>query len=288
MRISSSSCRVSAACAAGASSSAWDQDRARPSYAARGRGARPICLGADDGQPSPRTCFAGAPRQRPRTRRRGERLRQPPAVRAGRGFRALRPNVRRRPAPARCRGRGACFCAARECLYPQAQTVMVHPGPLCEELEGRFRPGFFNGVSTVVLKLFNVVQPVAAVFGKKDYQQLAVVRQMVRQLDLPIEIVAGETARERDGLAMSSRNAYLSPAERVEAPRLYRVLQAVSSGKATAAQAFDELAAAGWKPDYIEVRRRADLKVPRAGEPEVVVLGAGRLGRTRLIDSLEF
>jgi len=180
------------------------------------------------------------------------------------------------------------FAPAENVLYPQAQTVMVHPGPLGEELEGRFRPGFFNGVSTVVLKLFNAVQPAAAVFGKKDYQQLAVVREMVRQLDLPIEIIAGDTVREADGLAMSSRNAYLSPAERVEAPRLYRALQAVSSGKATTAQAFDELAAAGWKPDYIEVRRRADLKVPRAGEPEVVVLGAGRLGRTRLIDSLEF
>src|SRR6185295_9946297 len=114
------------------------------------------------------------------------------------------------------------FAPAENLLYPQAQTVLVHPGPRGEELEGRFRPGFFNGVSTVVLKLFNAVQPAAAVFGKKDYQQLA----MVRQLDLPIEIVAGETAREPDGLAMSSRNAYLSAAERVEAPRLHRVLQA--------------------------------------------------------------
>ncbi len=180
------------------------------------------------------------------------------------------------------------FAPAENVLYPQAQTVMVHPGPLGEELEGRFRPGFFNGVSTVVLKLFNAVQPGAAVFGKKDYQQLAVVREMVRQLDLPVEIVAGETAREPDGLAMSSRNAYLSAAERVEAPRLHRVLQAVASGTATSRQAFDELAAAGWKPDYIEVRRRADLKVPRAGERELVVLGAARLGRPRLIDNLEF
>jgi len=110
------------------------------------------------------------------------------------------------------------FAPAENLLYPQAQTVLVHPGPLGEELEGRFRPGFFNGVSTVVLKLFNAVQPAAAVFGKKDYQQLAVVREMVRQLDLAVEIVAGETAREPDGLAMSSRNAYLSAAERAEAP----------------------------------------------------------------------
>jgi pantoate--beta-alanine ligase len=180
------------------------------------------------------------------------------------------------------------FAPAENVLYPQAQTVTVDPGPLGEELEGRFRPGFFNGVSTVVLKLFNAVQPAAAVFGKKDYQQLAVVRQMVRQLDLPIEIVAGETAREPDGLAMSSRNAYLSASERAEAPRLHRVLQAVSIGKATGRQAFDELVAAGWKPDYVEVRRRADLKVPGTGERERVVLGAARLGATRLIDSLEF
>ena len=180
------------------------------------------------------------------------------------------------------------FAPAENVLYPQAQTVMVHPGPLGEQLEGRFRPGFFNGVSTVVLKLFNAVQPAAAVFGKKDYQQLAVVRDMVRQLHLPIEIVAGETAREADGLAMSSRNAYLSAAERAEAPRLHRTLKAVSSGAKTSAEAFSELAAAGWKPDYVEVRRRADLAVPQAGERELVVLGAARLGGTRLIDNLEF
>ncbi|HEY7239788.1 MAG TPA: pantoate--beta-alanine ligase [Burkholderiales bacterium] len=180
------------------------------------------------------------------------------------------------------------FAPGEHVLYPQAQSVIVHPGPLGEELEGRFRPGFFDGVSTVVLKLFNAVQPAAAVFGKKDYQQLVVVREMVRQLDLPIEIVAGETEREPDGLAMSSRNAYLSAAERLEAPRLHRVLQAVSSGKATSRQAFDELAAAGWRPDYVEVRRRVDLGAPKAGEHELVVLGAARLGATRLIDNLEF
>ena len=180
------------------------------------------------------------------------------------------------------------FAPAEDVLYPRAQTVIVHPGPLGEELEGRFRPGFFDGVSTVVLKLFNAVQPTAALFGKKDYQQLVVVRDMVRQLDLPIGIVAGETEREPDGLAMSSRNAYLSADERAEAPRLHRVLHAVSTGRAKSRQAFDELAAAGWKPDYVEVRRRADLAIPGPGERELVVLGAARLGRTRLIDNLEF
>jgi len=180
------------------------------------------------------------------------------------------------------------FAPAENVLYPRPQSVIVHPGPLGEELEGRFRPGFFNGVATVVLKLFNAVRPAAAVFGKKDYQQLAVVREMVRQLDLPIELVACETAREADGLALSSRNAYLSAAERVEAPRLYRMLQAVSTRTKSSSEAYDELARAGWKPDYVEVRRRADLAVPQASDRELVVLGAARLGGTRLIDNLEF
>jgi len=180
------------------------------------------------------------------------------------------------------------FAPAESALYPRPQSFIVHPGPLGEDLEGRFRPGFFDGVATVVLKLFNAVGPAAAVFGKKDYQQLAVVREMVRQLDLPIEIIAGETAREPDGLAMSSRNAYLSAAERAEAPRLHRVLREVTVKKITPGQAMRQLAAAGWKPDYVEVRRRADLEVPRGAEREIVVLGAARLGSTRLIDNLEF
>ena len=180
------------------------------------------------------------------------------------------------------------FAPDEHVLYPEPQSVMVHPGPLGEELEGRFRPGFFGGVATIVLKLFNALQPAVAVFGKKDYQQLVVVRHVVRQLNLPIEIVAGETVREADGLALSSRNAYLSPAERAEAPRLHRVLRKVAEEKASAAQAMDELSKAGWKPDYVEVRRRADLAVSQNAGEERVVLGAARLGGTRLIDNLEF
>ena len=180
------------------------------------------------------------------------------------------------------------FAPDERVLYPEPQTFIVHPGPLGEELEGRFRPGFFNGVATIVLKLFNAVQPALAVFGKKDYQQLMVVRRMVRQLDLPVEILAGETAREADGLALSSRNAYLSAAERAEAPRLHRVLKKVAAGAASPAQAMKELADAGWKPDYVEVRRRADLAVSQDEREERVVLGAARLGATRLIDNLEF
>jgi len=179
------------------------------------------------------------------------------------------------------------FAPTEKVLYPQPQAYRVRPGPLGEDLEGRFRPGFFEGVCTVVLKLFNCVQPAAAVFGKKDYQQLVIVRGMVAALDLPIRIVAGETVREADGLAMSSRNAYLSSAERAEAPRLYRVLGEVAAGRAPA-EARLELERSGWRPDYVELRRRDDLAPPQAGDSELIVLAAARLGGTRLIDNVEF
>jgi pantoate--beta-alanine ligase len=180
------------------------------------------------------------------------------------------------------------FAPDEAVLYPEKQLVRVHPGPLGEELEGRFRPGFFEGVATVVLKLLNCVQPRAAVFGKKDYQQLIVVRALARQLDLPVEIVAGDTVREADGLAMSSRNAYLSAAQRAEAPRLHALLKAVASGALSTEQAVARLLEAGWRPDYVEVRRRSDLAPPGPADRERVVLAAARLGETRLIDNLEF
>lgn len=171
-------------------------------------------------------------------------------------------------------------------LYPEPQAVIVQPPAIADELEGRFRPRFFHGVATVVLKLFNCVQPRVAVFGKKDYQQLHIVRAMVRQLDLPVEIVAGETVRESDGLAMSSRNAFLSAAERAEAPRLHRLLRNVATPE-DCAGAMKELTAAGWRPDYVELRRRQDLAPAAAADRERVVLAAARLGGTRLIDNLE-
>ena len=180
------------------------------------------------------------------------------------------------------------FAPDENVFYPEPQTVRVHAGALAEELEGRFRPGFFDGVATVVLKLFNCVRPRVAVFGKKDYQQLLVVRALVRQLNLSLEVVAGETVRAADGLAMSSRNVYLSAAERAEAPRLYRLLQEVAQGRTTPVQAERALTQAGWVPDYVEVRRRADLRPPEAAEGQRVVLAAARLGTTRLIDNLEF
>jgi pantoate--beta-alanine ligase len=179
------------------------------------------------------------------------------------------------------------FAPDESVLYPEPQAFVIEPPAIANELEGRFRPRFFHGVATVVLKLFNCVQPSVAVFGKKDYQQLHIIRGMVRQLNLPVEIVAGETVRESDGLAMSSRNVYLSAAERAEAPRLQRVLRKVRGGM-TCKDAAVELAAAGWKPDYVEVRRRSDLALPDSSDRELVVLGAARLGGTRLIDNLEF
>jgi pantoate--beta-alanine ligase len=180
------------------------------------------------------------------------------------------------------------FAPDEKVLYAEKQQVRVQAGPLGEELEGKFRPGFFDGVATVVLKLFNCVQPRIAVFGKKDYQQVMVVRAMVRQLDMPIAIEAGETVREADGLAMSSRNSYLSPAERAEAPRLYRLLGEVAAGRLRPGAALETLSKTGWKPDYVEVRRRRDLGLPEPGEAQRVVLAAARLGQTRLIDNLEF
>jgi pantoate--beta-alanine ligase len=181
-------------------------------------------------------------------------------------------------------------------MYPAPQRYFVVPDPpQADILEGEFRPGFFRGVATVVAKLFNMVQPDAAVFGKKDYQQLMIVRNMVRELALPIEIVAGETRRAPDGLALSSRNGYLSPAERAEAPRLYRALDNVCTRlrqgsvdyPALEAEAMAELRGRGWSPQYVAVRRKADLQSPAAHDSGLVVLAAALLGNTRLIDNLE-
>ncbi len=185
-------------------------------------------------------------------------------------------------------------------LYPEPQNYRVSPPhDLGDILEGEFRPGFFVGVTTVVLKLFSCVQPKVAVFGKKDYQQLMIVRNMCRQFALPTEVVPHETVRNGDGLALSSRNRYLSEPERKEAPRLYRLLNEVKdrirAGEHDSVRvehdAQRELAAAGWKVDYVSVRRQRDLKAPEraeveAGEP-LVVLAAAKLGPTRLIDNLE-
>jgi pantoate--beta-alanine ligase len=192
-------------------------------------------------------------------------------------------------------------------MYPVPQDYRISPPQdLGDILEGEFRPGFFAGVTTVVMKLFQCVQPQVSVFGKKDYQQLMIVRRMCEQFSIPTEIIPGETIRESDGLAMSSRNRYLNPDERLEAVWLSKTLQQVATrvrdGQRTMALSpadITDLEAAAaqilnqrrWKTDYIAVRRRRDLKpvMPEdlAQPDQLVVLAAAKLGATRLIDNLE-
>ena len=181
-------------------------------------------------------------------------------------------------------------------MYPQPQTYHIEP-PSAQAgiLDGEFRPGHFRGVATVVMKLFMIAQPDVALFGKKDYQQLMVIRNMVREFNLPIEIIGGETVRAADGLALSSRNGYLSAAERAQASDLHKVLTkiagAVRAGSRDLAGlergAVLELQASGWAPDYVALRKKVDLQLPSAHDSGLVVLAAARLGSTRLIDNLE-
>ncbi len=181
-------------------------------------------------------------------------------------------------------------------MYPEPQGYKVHPpAELADILEGHFRPGFFVGVCTVVAKLFQIVRPDVAVFGKKDYQQLMVIRRMVDQLAMPIRILAGETERNADGLALSSRNGYLSEQQKQDALLLSRTLKSMiarwTSGERDLdrieADAMQSLREAGWAPDYLTLRRRHDLGPAREGEP-LVALAAAKIGQTRLIDNLEF
>jgi pantoate--beta-alanine ligase len=187
------------------------------------------------------------------------------------------------------------FAPSEQELYPQPQTFKVHPPTeLADILEGHFRPGFFIGVCTVVMKLLACTQARTALFGKKDYQQLMVIRNMVKQFALPIDVVGGETQRNEAGLALSSRNGYLSPAQREEAlllsATLRKVVDALRTGERNIAaletQAMQTLRSAGWLPDYVAVRRQTDLQPAQNNDP-MVVLAAARLGTTRLIDNLE-
>ena len=182
-------------------------------------------------------------------------------------------------------------------MYPVRQTFAVQPPEaLANDLCGAFRPGHFSGVATVVLKLFNLVQPRVAVFGSKDFQQLFVIRELVRQFNLPIDIVGVDTLREADGLAMSSRNGYLSETERMQAPQLQRelaaIVAAVQAGErdftTPTATARRHLNMAGWRVDYVELRDAATLAAPTPDSRHLVVLGAAWLGSTRLIDNLMF
>jgi len=195
------------------------------------------------------------------------------------------------------------FAPTEKDLYPEPQDYRVDPPKdLGDILEGEFRPGFFKGVCTVVLKLFSCVQPNAAIFGKKDYQQLMIVRRMAQQFALPVEIIGAETIRADDGLALSSRNGYLNAEERLEAPQLFSTLNDVKEAlnastlnhsliQEVEMTAKIKLMQRGWEPDYLSVRLRQNLLSPSsedlASRQELVVLTAAKLGKTRLIDNLE-
>ncbi|MCF8195441.1 MAG: pantoate--beta-alanine ligase [Polynucleobacter sp.] len=196
------------------------------------------------------------------------------------------------------------FAPTEKDLYPEPQDYRVDPPKdLGDILEGEFRPGFFKGVCTVVLKLFSCVQPNAAVFGKKDYQQLMIIRRMAQQFALPVEIIPAQTIRDADGLALSSRNGYLTSDERIEAPELYKILQQMQESIHLAQnpsqqilknieQAAKELIRArGWQPDYLAIRQQHNLLEPTpeqlAQNVPLVILAAAKLGKTRLIDNLE-
>lgn len=186
--------------------------------------------------------------------------------------------------------------APAECeIYPQPQQIKIELPHIANELCGAFRPGHFSGAATVVLKLINIVQPSIVVFGKKDYQQFWLIRQMARQLNLPVEIIGAETVRAPDGLALSSRNQYLRNEERTEAPFLYQTLvgmrQAILNGEKDffnlERQGMEALSSRGWQADYVAIRSRENLAEVRLGERNLVILAAARLGQTRLIDNLE-
>lgn len=187
------------------------------------------------------------------------------------------------------------FAPNEKTLYPEPQETLITPPPVANELEGKFRPGFFSGVTTVVLKLFNIIEPQIAIFGSKDYQQFHIVKKMVRQLNLPIKILAGETIRLQNGLALSSRNQYLNKKQQQEATRLYQTLneikQAVEKGNKDflflQENAVNKLTKHGWNVDYIELRNKENLSNTILNETDLVVLGAAWLNKTRLIDNLE-
>jgi pantoate--beta-alanine ligase len=192
-------------------------------------------------------------------------------------------------------GNTIVFAPDEKEMYPEPQTFYVDLPKVANKLEGRFRPGHFRGMATVVLKLFNTVQPQYAVFGKKDYQQLAIVRQLVDQFALPIRIIPAETVRAEDGLALSSRNRYLSPAERKEATRLREAIIGVRDAVVGGDRNFIAmeyaagalLARHGWHVDYVVVRNQRAVLRPEPHDKALVVLGAAKLGQTRLIDNLE-
>lgn len=193
-------------------------------------------------------------------------------------------------------GTDVLFTPTIESMYPYGETeAWVDVPSLSSILCGAVRPGHFRGVATVVARLFNHVAPDVAIFGEKDYQQLLLIRRMTRDLGFAIEIVGAPTARDADGLAMSSRNQYLTAEERSQASAIYRALRRLADGvvagtehSALAEAARAELEAQGFRPDYVEVRSAESLQPPSPGETELVALAAAWLGRARLIDNLRF
>ncbi len=187
------------------------------------------------------------------------------------------------------------FAPDDKILFPVEQEILILLPPVADQFEGRFRPGFFRGVATIVLKLFNIIQPDIAIFGKKDYQQLHIIRRMVQQLNLPVEIMDEEIIRAPDGLALSSRNRYLNDNQRIEANHLYRTLNAVKSAIRTGQSNFtllernalDKLESRGWSVDYIAVLNQDSFQPARLEDKLLVVVAAARIGQTRLIDNLE-
>ncbi len=187
------------------------------------------------------------------------------------------------------------FAPAINEMYPEQQTVYVDPPPIANELCGAARPGHFRGMATVVLKLLNIVQPQVALFGKKDYQQLHIIRQMVTQLNLPIRIIGGETVRAADGLALSSRNQYLNEPQRKQATFLYQTLQGLRDAILRGERDFEQLqqqavlalSAKGWVVDYVAVRNQSDLQPAGQSQRELVILAAAKLGGVRLLDNIE-
>ena len=201
-------------------------------------------------------------------------------------------------------GADIVFCPEVSELYPYVdvktanlgQTMTITLPSIANELCGATRPGHFAGVATVVLKLFNIVKPTTAIFGKKDFQQLFIIRELVRQFNLPINIIAANTEREADGLAMSSRNGYLTTKERVKAAELKKTLAHIVHQlqknymrfAEVEQQGIQQLTEQGWVVDYISIRAAPTLLAAQSGDKVLVVLGAARLGKTRLIDNIEF
>ncbi|MBU6459872.1 MAG: pantoate--beta-alanine ligase [Proteobacteria bacterium] len=193
-------------------------------------------------------------------------------------------------------GADAVFLPDVKLLYPVRQTVMVEPSPVAADLCGRTRPDHFKGVATVVLKLFNLVRPQVALFGKKDYQQLFIIREMVEQLNVPVRIKGVDTVRDSNGLALSSRNGYLDESDRLAASFLYATLQEIIRVVSSRTVVFGdacEIAAEkmrlkGWKVEYVTIRDANTLQAPTPSSNFLVVLAAVVIGQTRLIDNLEF